>query len=328
MAAMKFVLIGHGSISRSYLEAFSKVPEAEIAGVVGRNPEKAVAFAAEHGIAVSGTELADVARRAAAEAVVVCTPNAVHYENVMEASRLGLHCLCEKPLHISPEKQAEMIASCRANGVKLGVSYMRRFISHMGYIKELVDSGALGRITVVDVTIKHWREAAYYNSWHGTYEHDGGGPFIQQGSHIIDLALWMCGGYREVLEAKRFKAIHEIETEDHGYAVIHYANGAVGMIEASTASKGMTKEILEISGTKGSIAANYHEIVTWEVPGLEKPDLAGDSPNPVLFERLAADFVRAVREDRPPFIDGESAKTATELITAIYAKAGDPLVLY
>ncbi|MCZ8522065.1 MULTISPECIES: Gfo/Idh/MocA family protein [Paenibacillus] len=328
MAKHRLVLIGHGNISHSYLSAFAKVPGVEIAGVVGRTAEKAAAFAAGHGIAVSGTELADVARRSEATAVVVCTPNAAHYENVMEASRLGLHCLCEKPLHISPQRQAEMIASCREHGVKLGVSYMRRFISHMGYIKELIDSGALGRITVVDVTIKHWREPAYYDSWHGTYEHDGGGPFIQQGSHIIDLALWMCGGWREVLEARRFKAYHQIETEDHGYALLQYGNGAVGMIEASTASMGMKKETLEISGTKGSIAANYHEILAWEVPGLAKPAMAGDSPNPVLFERLAADFVRAIEEDRPPFIDGESAKTATELITAIYAKAGEPVVLY
>jgi UDP-N-acetyl-2-amino-2-deoxyglucuronate dehydrogenase len=326
MKQHRLLLVGHGGISKSYLEAFAKLERVEIAGVIGRSLPRAQAFAEQHGIAVYGTEMEDVAKRANATAVVICTPNAAHYEGVMEAARLGLHCLCEKPLHIAPEKQREMIAACRDRGVKLAVSYMRRFIKHLRYIKELIDAGKLGRITVVDVTIKHYRAKEYYDSWHGTVEMDGGGPFIQQGSHIIDLALWLSGGYRRVMDAKRFQVYHDIEVEDHGYALMEYGNGAIGMIEASTASFGMKTEGIEISGTHGSIAANYQGLTLFDVPGLTPPAFnPEESANPALFEQLAADFIASIEENREPFVSGEAAAAATELIMDIYSTAGQPI---
>lgn len=326
MSNHTFILIGHGVISHAYLKALSNIEGAEIIGVVGRNAERVKAFAEKNTISFYGIDLEDVATRSGATSAIICTPNALHFEGVMEAAKLGLHCLCEKPLHISPEKQIEMIESCRVNGVKLGVSYMRRFINHVRYIKELIDSGLLGRIMVADVIIKNYRDKKYYETWHGTKEYDGGGPFLQQGSHIVDMAQWLCGGYKEVLTAKRFQVYHDIETEDHGYAVIQYQNGAVGMIEASTVSIGMQEERIEISGTKGTIAANYKEITTFDVPGVEKPNFdPADSVNEQLFIKLVSNFIEAIDTDSCPFIDGESAKAATELVMAIYDKAGEPV---
>lgn len=325
----RIVLIGHGGISEAYVRAAADRPNARICGVVGRNAEKAQAFAEKHGIEYHGVDLKTVANCARATAVIICTPNAAHYEGVMAASSLGLHCLCEKPLHISPEQQLEMIDSCKANNVKLAVSYMRRFTPHLLAIKSMIDSGTLGRIKVVDVKIKHYRPAEYYNSWHGTEATDGGGPFIQQGSHIIDLALWLCGGYHEVVQASRFQVMHSIEVEDHGYAVLRYANGAIGMIEASTACVGWGHESIEITGDKGTITANFQGITHFGIPDAELPvfptELTG---NAVLMRRLVDDFLLSIEEDREPFVSGESGKTATELVMDIYGKAGAPVRMF
>ncbi|WP_227521960.1 Gfo/Idh/MocA family protein [Bacillus solitudinis] len=322
----RLLLIGHGGISKQYIRAFKMNQEAEIVGVVGRNLEKVKAYAYEHNIKTFGTDIKEVVRQSKATAAVICTPNALHYEGVMTAAKLGLHCLCEKPLDISPEKQDEMIQVCKDNKVILAVSYMRRFINHLLFIKDIIAAGKLGRIMVMDVTIKHFRDKEYYQSWHGTNALDGGGPFLQQGSHIVDLAQWLCDGYKEVLAAKRFQVYHDIETEDHGYAIIQYQNGAVGMIEASTASISLKNEGIEISGTKGSIAANYQEITTFEVEGMELPSFDKSlSENEVLFEKLAVDFVRSIQTGTQPFVNGEAAKVATELITDIYKKSGEPL---
>ncbi|MFA9557838.1 Gfo/Idh/MocA family protein [Evansella sp. AB-rgal1] len=322
------LLIGHGNISKAYVKAFSNMDNVRIAGVVGRDMDRVQEYAKLHSIPHFGISIEDVARESNATAAVICTPNALHYEGVMTASKLGLHCLCEKPLDISIEKQNEMIKSCNDKNVKLAVSYMRRFIEHLCFVKEVVDSGKLGKITVVDVTIKHFRPKEYYNTWHGTVEIDGGGPFIQQGSHIIDLALWLGNGYDEVLQAKRFQVYHDIETEDHGYAVVKYKNGAIGMIEASTASFGMKQEGIEISGTLGSIAANYEEITMFDVPSESLPRFTRDNSNEQLFLYLAKDFISSIEKDDAPFITGESAKIATELIKEIYNVAGDPIKMW
>lgn len=324
----RIILIGHGNISEKYVSAIKRFPDkAVLSGVVGRNAEKCRAFAQKHGIPVYGTSAAEVAERSRATAAVICTPNALHYEGVMEASRLGLHCLCEKPLDISAERQREMVQSCRGHRVLLAVSYMRRFIPHIRELKGWLDSGRLGRITVVDAVIKHFRPKEYYDSWHGTWELDGGGPFMQQGSHLLDMVLWLAGGYQEVLTARTFRAYHDIETEDHGYAVIRYGNGAVGMIEASTASTGMKKEYVEITGTRGSIKADYGGIISFHVPGEDKPEWPAAKPNDELFVDLLEDFLAAITEGREPFISGEAAALSTELALAIYAKAGPPVSL-
>ena len=329
VAKHRFVLIGHGVISQAYLKAVSKTEDAEIVGVVGRNDERVQNFAQKHQIDAYGIDLQKVTEKSKATAAIICTPNALHYDGVMEAARLGLHVLCEKPLHIDPKVQEEMIEACRKNQVKLGVSYMRRYIEHIAYLKELIDSGKLGRIMVADVIIKHYRDEKYYDSWHGTKKFDGGGPFIQQGSHIVDMVQWLCDGYEQVLSANRFQVLHDIEVEDHGYAVIQYKNGAIGMIEASTASIGIAEERVEISGTKGTVVANYSGITTFEVPGVELPTFDPEnSVNERLFEKLLANFIDAIETDKEPFISGEVGKEATDLVMDIYEKSGEPVRIF
>ncbi|WP_337101125.1 Gfo/Idh/MocA family protein [Paenibacillus sp. YIM B09110] len=323
----RIVLVGHGSISRVYLKALEVQPNAMIAGVVGRDANRAELFALQHGIPVWGTDLAEVVVRSGATAAVICTPNAHHYEAVLAAAALSLHCLCEKPLHITLQGQREMIEGCKGSGVKLAVSYMRRFSRHWQLIKQVIEEGKLGRITAIDATIKHYRDPAYYDSWHGTYEWDGGGPFIQQGSHLIDLVQWLCGGYQEVTASRMYRILHDIETEDHGYAVVRYANGAVGMINVSTACVGMGRELIEISGTRGSVSADFNGIVAWEIAGCEPPLQAEMAmENEELFTLLVEDFLRSIEEDRPPFVEGKTAAITSELVHEIYLKAGAPIV--
>jgi len=324
----RILLIGCGVIAAAYARIIADLPNAVICGVVGRRLDRAQAFAENYGIPIAGTEIGEVAARTSATAAVVCTPNGAHYEGVMAAAAAGLHCLCEKPLAIDPKHQAEMIASCRDKGVKLSVGYMRRFSGHMHWLRSAMENGRLGRIAVVDVTIKHYREPSYYDSWHGTTAMDGGGPFIQQGSHIIDLALWLCGGFDRVEQAVRYRVLHEIEAEDHGYAVVAYRNGAIGSITASTACVGTSRESIEVSGTEGTIVVDYDGIIDCTVPGLrmELPiDTTEHDDNLSLMSILLTDLLLAIEEDRQPFVTGESGAAATELVAAIYAAAGEPI---
>lgn len=327
----RVLLVGPGAISRKYLEVMARVDGMSCVGVVGRDPGKTLSFAAEHGIQYHGVSIAEVARASGATMALVCTPNAAHYEAVITAARLGLHVLCEKPLEITPERQHEMIRVCRENQVRLGVGFSNRFLGHLRYLKDLLDSGALGRVLVMDVRMRNWRDSSYYtqSSWHGTADVDGGGPFIQQGSHLIDLALWLGQGFATILAARRFTVLHPIEVEDHGYAVVKYGNGAVGVIEASTVCRGQQANEIEVYGEKGSLAVSFAGITDWNVEGVERPAFPGEGREnkSMLFAELLADFKEAVETGREPFISGESGKLAVELIQAIYAKSGEPMRL-
>ena len=329
--AQKIVLIGPGSISKRYLEAAAGVDGMAVVGVVGRDAEKTAAYAASFGIAHHGTDLAEVVRKAGPTMALICTPNSLHYQGVMAAARLGLHVLCEKPLHILPARQEQMIQACRKHGVKLGVAYCYRFLPQMQFLKKILDEGKLGKMLAMDVRLKIWREPDYYtaSSWHGTSEIDGGGSFIQQGTHLVDLALWLGGGFKEVLEARRFTLIHPIRVEDHGYGLVRYGCGAVGLIEASTACRGLNLQELEITGTGGSVITTLEGIQAWKVEALSPPEPAvkEKTDKGSLFRAMLADFRDAVESGREPFVNGQSARLAVELIHKLYRKSGKPSIL-
>ncbi len=320
MTDQRFIIIGAGGISEEYVKAASSLEHVQIAGVVGRNADKTRVYAEKHQIPFHGTTLADVAEQAQATAVIICTPPALHSPYVIEAAKLGLHCLCEKPLDVSVEAQHAMVDACKEQGVFLGVSYIIRLSNHMRYLKELLDSGALGRILSANATLQTFRESNYYteSSWHGKKALDGGGAFLGQGSHIIDIAQWLMDGYQSVTEARCFNLVHDIEVEDSGYAIVKWGNGAVGMVEASTAYRGGNVNALEIFGTKGHIAANFGEFTTFNVEGMDAPE---EFEGIDFFKELMSDFTQAIEEGREPFVSGESAQIATELILDIYAKA-------
>ena len=319
----RFVIIGPGYISQRYVEKISTMHHASVVAVVGRNADRTRCYARQHGIAAYGTDLKTVVNEIHPQSAIICTPNALHHEGVIAAANLGLHCLCEKPLDVSRQRQHSMIDACRRNGVKLGVAYIHRFHNHMQYIENALKSGMLGDILVLDATMKIYRAPAYYtkSSWHGTQTLDGGGPFIQQGSHLVDMVLWLAGDYQEVLEARRFNILHDIEVEDHGYAVIEFKSGAVGMIQVSTACAGMARQTIEISGSKGSIFTDLSKIVRYNIDGQTQPEF---EPDEDLFLQLIHDFIEAVETDREPFVTGESAIAATELVLDIYKKSGSP----
>jgi UDP-N-acetyl-2-amino-2-deoxyglucuronate dehydrogenase len=317
----RVLLVGCGNIGKQYTDVVTELANIDITGVVGRDEQKTRLYAQKFGIKCFGTDIKEVAKESNATIALICTPNALHYQGVKEAAACGLHVLCEKPLHIYPEKQDEMIEICRRSNVKLGVCYRLRLLKHFRFIKDFIVSGHLGKVLVIDTYIKLWRGSDYYSnsSWHGKPDIDGGGPFIQQGSHYIDLAVWFGSGFKRVVSSDLFTLLHPIEVEDHGYAVVEYSNGAKGLIQASTICKGnqVFNSRIEISGTKGSIIVGNEGILEWDVEGFDKPEIeyTGD-----VFDELFMDFTDAVENSREPFINGEAAKASVELINEIYRK--------
>lgn len=317
----RVILIGAGHISTRYFNAIERMEEMTVAAIAGRSPAKNERICARHGIDVHGTDIAETARRAHADIALVCTPNAVHAQNVIESARSGLHVLCEKPLHNDPQVQRDMIAACRDAKRLLGVCYARRLYPHMQHLKHLIDTGGLGRVRSMDVTVRLYRPPSYYDHpWHGSIELDGGGPFMQQAPHYIDLAQWLAGGWQHVYHAACFRLCHDIPVEDHGYAVLRYNRDIIGSITASTACPGARDELLTVCGDKGSVTVDSTGYTRWEVENTEPP---GDlSHGHDITVSLLRDFADAVDTGRPPAISGESAARTTELVHAVYKKAG------
>jgi predicted dehydrogenase len=321
----KFVIIGSGNIANAYVNAIQNLKDAEVVGLVSRKINKPDAF----NQLPSYYSITEIDKDF--DAVIICTPNALHHVSAIEAAKLSKHVLCEKPIDISLEAMDKMINACRENKVKLGVAYQRRYSSDNPIVKQLIDDNKLGRIFSVDLSVKNFRDDAYYNSsaWRGTYEIDGGGPFIQQASHYIDLYYWFFGK-PEKLVSKLGTFTHDIEVEDHGAAICLHDSGMIGSITASTATRPGFPAKMEIYSDQGYIILENDVITQWDIEGLDNPGTQKSNRNTHTgaasaavddtsnHELIIKDFIDSIHTGKDPLITGESARNATELILEIY----------
>jgi UDP-N-acetyl-2-amino-2-deoxyglucuronate dehydrogenase len=328
-AKLQMALIGAGNIAQKYGQAVKNVETAELVGVVSSTASKAETFAEAQGIPFASDVPGRLFEKTRVDAVIVATPSGLHAEGAITAAGHGKHVLCEKPLDITLEKIDAMTEACAKAGVKLGCTYQHRTAEHNRIACEAVQSGRLGKIHIANAFLKNFRGQDYYDSaeWRGTQKLDGGGPFIQQAAHTIDLMVWMMGSAKRVWAQCRTVA-HDIEVEDMGHAIVQYQNGAQGVLEASTIVQPGYPNRIEIHGEKGSIILTESEIVAWDVEGMDQPKMrqaAGSSgaKDPMAIgteghELIIRDFVEAVRQDRDPMVSPASARLSVELIQAIY----------
>lgn len=169
---MRFAIIGTGNIARTYVAAVEKLPGLEVVGFVSRSGRRPEYAPGGHEVARSLGEI-----RGNFDAVILATPPGLHHVDAIAAAELGKHVLTEKPLDVTRENMDAMITACRDAGVKLGVTYQRRMSPDNQAVKKLLDDGAMGRIYAADLSVKFYRDQAYYDSapYRGTYDIDGGG---------------------------------------------------------------------------------------------------------------------------------------------------------
>jgi predicted dehydrogenase len=207
-----------------------------------------------------------------------------------------------------------------------------RFDDAIQFLAAAVRRGRLGSLLQCDAYVKWHRSDEYYaRPVKGTWATEGGGALISQAIHQVDLLRWIAGPVDEVFGAWQLGAAHRIESEDIVSAVLRYANGATGVIQASTATWPGYPERLEIHGTLGTAVVSGDQLVTWDVkegradetaPPLAANSASGASDPMAIsltpFERQFRDFGAAVESGRRPFVAGEEGYQALEVVDAIY----------
>ncbi len=341
-ATLGVALVGTGLAARMHATALRLVPEVRLLGNLGTTPEKSRGFAAENGVPRAYRDLEELLLDPEVQIVHLCTPPHTHPELTDRLAAAGKNVLVDKPLARTVGEARGMQAFCRNRGVMLGGLFQHRFIPLCASVKQAVEQGRLGRLHLVDCYVKWWRQEAYYrgSSWRARPETEGGGALINQAIHSIDLLQWIAGPVVEVT-GRTATAVHAIGTEDVGVAILRTAEGALGVIEGSTATYPGFPERLELHGSRGTVILDEgRRQVQWYLEG-ESPrvDEAGtrqgnaSDPGAVSPEAHAAaftDFVRAVRDGHQPAVDGAEATKALEIVEAIYrssAAGGLPLSL-
>ena len=325
-------LIGAGNISQTHARAAAAIPGVSVAAVHGANGAKARELAAAHGAAAYDS-LDGFLDHKPMDMVVIGSPSGVHAAQGVAAARHRLHVLVEKPIDVTTERADELIAAAEESGVRLGVLFQDRVKPGIVRLKQLVDSGGLGRVLSVSARVPWYRPPDYYrlSRWRGTAALDGGGALMNQGIHTVDLLLWVLGDVIRV-QARTATLLHEIESEDTAIALLEFASGAAGVLEASTATYPGYPRRVEITGTEGTVVLEHDRLVVADLR-TPRPELVGDggdanasASSPVVsdasgHQRLIEDFLRAIETGSRPACDGHEGRRSVELVEAIYRSA-------
>jgi UDP-N-acetyl-2-amino-2-deoxyglucuronate dehydrogenase len=339
MMSKGFGIVGTGMISHFHAKAIAAMDGAEVRGCFDGVPERARAFAEECG-GTAYSSLEEMLASSEIDIVNICTPSGAHQDPAVAAANAGKHVVVEKPLEITLERCDAIIDACRRNNVKLCTILPSRFSAANMALKDAIDAGRFGRLTLGDTFVKWWRTQEYYDSggWRGTWAMDGGGAYMNQAIHNVDLLYWLMGDVAEISGFTGTLAHERIEVEDVGVATLRFCNGALGVMEATTAAwPGLLKKT-EIHGDQGTAIIEQDSILRWEFAA-ESPDdariraeLGADSassggasdPSAISFvghQKQLEDFIAAIAEDRAPLVDGAEGRKSVEIITAIYQSA-------
>ena len=171
------------------------------------------------------------------DAVIVATPHYDHPVLVTEALKRDLHALCEKPAGVYTKAVREVNELASRSKATYAIMFNQRTNCVYRKMKEIVESGTMGRIRRTNWLITNWyRPQSYYDSgaWRATWAGEGGGVLLNQCPHNLDLWQWICGMPVKVRAFMAEGKWHDIEVEDDVTAYVEYANGATGVFITST----------------------------------------------------------------------------------------------
>lgn len=331
MGKIRVGIIGLGLAIKPHALALRDLADkVEVVGGYAPSAERRAAFAATWGLPVVD-RLEDLRDNPGVDALLILTPPRTHAELAIAAARAGKHVLLEKPVDVDLPQAQALVDAVEECDRRLAIVFQHRFRPGAVALRDLLRSGALGDLLSVSASIRWWRSAEYYaQSGRGMRARDGGGVLLTQAIHPLDLLLDLVGPAQRLYAICRTSPLRRMDTEDIACATVEYANGAVGVIDATTTACPGYPERIEIAGTLGSAVLEGEHLVA-QIAGRAPVVVEGAAPggsgaDPMAFDhgphrRLIEDFVDAIVEGRSPLASGQSALRVHALIDAMLASA-------
>jgi len=328
---IRFGLLGCGRIAKRHSDLLggNHIEGAKLVAVCDGVRARADALAAKFSVPAV-YDIDDFLARKDIDAVSVLTPSGLHPQHVIACAKAGKHVVVEKPMALRLQDADDMIRACDEAGVKLFIVKQNRFNVPVVKAREALDAGRFGKLILGTVRVRWCRDQAYYDqdAWRGTWAYDGG-VLSNQASHHVDMLEWFFGDVVSV-HARAVTALAKIETEDTAVATLKFKNGALGIIEATTAARPTDLEgSLSVLGEKGMVEiAGFavNQIRHWrfidETPAdkevIEK--FSVNPPNVYGFGHQAyyEHVVDCLTNQRAALVDGLEGRKSLELITALY----------
>jgi predicted dehydrogenase len=328
---IKFGVVGCGRISKRHLDLLggSEIAGAKLVALCDNDPERLETARQRHNVSAY-SDLQEMLSDSSIDVVSVLTPSGMHAEHAIAAANAGKHVVVEKPMALRLEDADAMIRACDRARVKLFVVKQNRFNVPVVKAREALDEGRFGKLVLGTVRVRWRRDQSYYNQdgWRGTWAQDGG-VLSNQASHHVDLLEWFMGDVISV-HGRASRCLVDIEAEDTAVATLQFANGALGIVEATNATRPRDLEgSLSILGEGGSVVIGgfaVNEMATWEFADARADDdevlekFSVNPPNVYGYGHQAyyEHVIDCLKNDRAALVDGLEGRRSLELITALY----------
>ena len=274
---MKFVrmgIIGVGNMGSGHLSNIvgGKCPEIKVTAVCDINPDR-LAWAREK----AGPDIAcfenaiEMLDSGLIDACIIAVPHYSHPMYVIECLKRDIHVMCEKPAGVYTKAVRAMNEAAAHSKAKFGMMFNQRTDCIYRKMREIVQSGKMGRIRRTNWIITNWyRPQAYYDSgaWRATWSGEGGGVLLNQCPHNLDLWQWICGMPKTVTAHLYYGKWHDIEVEDDVTAFVEYENGATGCFITTTGDAPGTNRF-EITLDGGKLLAENGKLYMTELEMFE-----------------------------------------------------------
>lgn len=329
---LNIALIGCGRIAVRHAELLGAglINGARLVAVCDIDKNKAEKFGSKYGVNYYVNFQEMMQNEQNIDAVSILTPSGMHAEHTIALATYKKHIIVEKPMALTLEDADKMIRVCDENGIRLFVIKQNRYNLPVVKLRGALTTGRFGKLVMGTVRVRWCRDQRYYDQdeWRGTWAMDGG-VFTNQASHHVDLLEWLMGDVESVF-AKSATQLVDIEVEDTGVALLKFKSGALGVVEATTATRPNDLEgSISILGEKGSVEIGgfaVNEIRHWsfkdsiEEDEIVKRDFSTNPPDVYGFGHKAyyEHVVDCIENGGKALVDGLEGRRSLELIMAIY----------
>jgi predicted dehydrogenase len=340
-------IVGAGRIAEAHASGYAKLrTRATLVGIVGGELENVRHKAEQWGVQRVYENLVEMIQNADIDAVDICLPHHLHLDAVRRACDGHKHILLEKPIARTTSEADMILEAVRLSGVKFMVAHNHMFNPIVRKAKEIIDKGLIGRIHLVKAASFGW---FFFTDtdFRRSSEKTGGGVLIDTGVHFIYVLQYLLGKISSVTTVQGRLVREEMQGEDTVVVALRFADGAIGEITASYASrvpaweKGFPEgweQTIHLAGTEGALRFSLTDNTLWfysetEMPSTLKPSsgwtsIKIDNAYATSFDSEVAQFVNYLHGETLPPSGGAEGRKTLEVVEAAYRSAAENRTVY
>ena len=341
MDRLRIGVIGAGFIGRVHMEKFGQMDDAAVVGCTDVSAEMATAAARTFGLDRVYADAQELIGSPDVDAVVVAVPNKHHAALTVSALQAGKHVLVEKPMALNARDAREIVAAQRSSGLTVMVAHQMRWLAQPQEVKRMVERGELGEVYNARCGMMRRKNIPGWGSWFTRMDESGGGPLIDIGVHVLDMAMWLLGNPRPVSvfgsTYAKFGPDRRglgswgtpqwdgyFDVEDLASAMIKMDDGTTLTLEVSWAVNTLSdnSHFVDLMGTEGGASIRGNRLVytthRFDRPvDVESQPASGEDSRTLLCRH----FLHCVQSGTAPISDAVSGLVNNTILDAIYESA-------